>query len=140
MRHLYNSRCKAEVMQKANVDGVAESSWAPAGDTEEEKKILAYIKCRIDLNFVRPGKDIPQAPVAGQAPDRMGLLLCDPDIPLKAGMRLVTVPNDYGKMPVTGTFEMRAIPDGAIGFSDTHHLEVQVIESQQNLDETNWPD
>lgn len=138
--HLFNSRCRAEVMVKSNVGGVAESAWVPAGTSAEEIAALSYIKGRFDLNFVRPGKDVLPAPVAGQAPDRVGLFFCGSDVPIKAGMRLVTVPNDNGKEPVKGIFEIRVIPDVAIDFSDAHHIEVQVIETQQSLDESNWPD
>ena len=38
-----------------------------------------------------------------------------------------------------GTFEIRVIPDEAQDFAKTHHLEVQVIETNQNLTLENWP-
>lgn len=139
MRHLFNSVCRAEVIARRNVDGVTTTTWGPAGTTAAEKATLAYIKGRFDLNFIRPGKDVLPAPVAGQAPDRIGLFFCGPEVPIKAGMRLVTLDNARGKQPVSGIFEIRVIPDEAIDYSDAHHIEVQVIETQQKLDSSNWP-
>jgi hypothetical protein len=78
--------------------------------------------------FVRPGKDAPMPLVAGRAPDRVGTLFCDPTPHLKAGDRIHAIDG-----PVTGTFEIRAIPDVAVGFGIGHHMEVQLIEVAQEL-------
>ena len=51
----------------------------------------------------------------------------------------MAIPNREGKTPVKGTFEIRVMPDEAIDFSDQHHIEVQIIESNQNLSKDNWP-
>ncbi len=138
-QHLFPSRCKAEVMVKSNVDGEAETSWVAAGTTDTEKAALAYIRGRFDLTFVRPGKDVVAAPQAGQAQDRMGIFFCGSDVPIRAGMRLITVPNDQGKEPIKGIFEIKVIPDVAQDFSDGHHIEVQVIETLQKSDTLKWP-
>lgn len=81
------------------------------------------LMCRLDLNFVRPGKDQPSALASGRAIDRVGVLFCDATPNLLAGDWLKLVGG-----PVTGTFELRATPDGAVDFSNVHHLEVQVSE------------
>jgi hypothetical protein len=98
------------------------------------------IMCRLDLTFVRPGKDQPPPVAAGRAPDRIGVLYYDPlvdenNVPLLlAGDRLVMVTHPmYQTLPIVGTFEIRAIPDMAQDYVGAHHAEVQVIEVSQAL-------
>lgn len=122
MRHLFASVFCALHLEQTNVDGMAQEDWVPYGDSRDA------IKCRLDLNFIRPGKDALPVAEAGRAPDRMGVLFCDATAGLRAGDRIVAVSG-----PVTGTFEIRAIPDVAQGFASGHHMEVQVFESNQDL-------
>jgi hypothetical protein len=90
--------------------------------------------CRLDIGFLRPGKDQPAPLVAGRPPDRVGVCYYDPvsdaagQPVVLAGDRLVCVSG-----PVIGTWELRNIPDPAVGFASTHHIEVQVIEVSQAL-------
>ena len=111
-------------------------SWVSAGTTDPEKAMLTWIPCRLDLQFVRPGKDAPVVVQAGEAPERSGLLFCGDEYYgiLKAGMRLVTISNEAGMEPIKGVFDLRFIPDLAMGFASGHHIEVQVFELiQKNL-------
>jgi hypothetical protein len=94
---------------------------------------LDRVYCRLDLTFVRPGKDQPPAYEAGKAPDRVGVLFCDSTAGLLAGDLIVAVPNDYGMIPLPGTFEIRVIPDQAQDYMGAHHIEVQIIETSQKL-------
>lgn len=142
MKHLYNSRFRVERIQLTDVGGRPQMEYAPAvSETEDvyEQEMLSRLPARLDLGFIRPGKDILPAPEAGKAPDRIGVLLTFPYAPIRAGDRLVAVENDEGKIPVEGTFELRVKPDEAMGFKDRHHLEMQVIEVNQNLTPNNWP-
>lgn len=140
MDHLYNSAVRVERMTLTVVDGVPTMAYAQATDPDPAlNSMLQFLRCRIDLNFVRPGKDVPIAPVAGRAPDRVGLLITNPYAPLKAGDMVVTIPNEAGETPVEGSFEIRVMPDEVIAFSSRHHLEVQVIEARQEVNGTNWP-
>ena len=141
MDHLYNSLVRVERLVLTVSAGVATMDYAQATDPDDPiaDEMLHALKCRLDLNFLREGKDIPAAPEAGKATDRIGVLFSYPYAPLKAGDRLVTIPNAYGKTPVSGTFEIRSIPDEAIDFSDRHHIEVQIIEVGQELTPSNWP-
>lgn len=90
--------------------------------------------CRLDLTFVRPGKDQPPAIVAGRAPDRVGVLFFDmltddsgtPTV--RAGDRIQCIAG-----PIFGTFEIRNIPDVAQDYIGAHHVETQVIEVSQAL-------
>ena len=140
MFHLFNSVVRVERLQLVTTDGVAEMDWAQATDPDPNAaEMLKYLECRLDMNFLRPGKDILPAPEAGKAPDRIGIMFTYPYAPIKAGDRIVAIPNREGKTPVKGTFEIRVMPDEAIDFSDQHHIEVQIIESTQNLSKDNWP-
>jgi hypothetical protein len=84
--------------------------------------------CRIDLNFIRVGKDAPAPLVGGKAIDRVGVLFCDPTPHLKAGHVIRCI-----KGPVTGTFIIKNTPDPAIDFFGIHHLEVFLTETSQAL-------
>lgn len=92
------------------------------------------LQCRLDLTFVRPGKDQPAPIVAGRAPDRVGVCYFDlandsSGAPLvRAGDRLECVSG-----PIFGTFEIRVIPDVAQDLIGAHHIEVQVCEVSQML-------
>jgi hypothetical protein len=134
------SAVRVERMQIAVTDGTPEMTWAQAHDPDPTLDYtLGFMKCRIDLNFIRQGKDIPLVAVAGKAPDRTGLLICSSDAPIKAGDRIVAIPNEYGETPIVGTFDIKAIPDQAIDWSGAHHLEVQIVETNQALAGL-WPD
>lgn len=110
-------------MQKSMYGGLPTISWVPYGDARDA------LKGRLDLTFIRPGKDQLPAIEAGRAPDRVGVFFCDADSGLRAGDRIVCIAG-----PITGTFDVRVIPDVAQGFSTGHHIEVQVIETSQQLD------
>lgn len=131
MQHLYASTVRIERPGLTVHNGVPTTGWSTVPGGER-------VRCRLDLNFLRPGKDIPQAPVAGKAPDRIGLMFCDSDTPVRAGDRIVTIPGDDGAEPVKGTFEIRVIPDVVVGYAWAHHLEIQILETNQALDDL-WP-
>lgn len=142
MDHLYSSTVKV-MRDSTTVDnGRARVELAPAqGSTERETKLLAALKCRLDLIFLRPGKDAPAAINAGRAPDRTGVMFYSAPVKLNAGDKLVCVPNARtGDMPIEGTFEIKAVPDGAVGYGSVHHYEVQVIETTSASQLENWPD
>lgn len=123
MQHLFNTVGHIERLRRSIVNGAAQTSWVPVTDPQ-----LAYIRCRLDLNFLRPGKDQPAPYVAGTAPDRIGIMFVG-ILPIRAGDRFVA---DSG--PVEGTFEIRSTPDVAITARPTgHHMEIQIIESNQSL-------
>jgi hypothetical protein len=92
------------------------------------------LQCRLDLTFLRPGKDQPAPIVAGRAPDRTGVCYFDltsdaSGAPLvKSGDRLMCVSG-----PIYGTFECRLIPDVAQDMIGAHHVETQVVEVAQQL-------
>jgi len=133
VRHLFASQVEVLRLGGTMVDGTPQLSWAKVADVIDVLLgVPGELMCRLDLNFLRLGKDQPMAVVAGRAPDRVGVLFCDPTDGLRGGDRVRAVAG-----PVAGTFELRAIPDIAVGFAAGHHLEVQVVEVTQNL--TSYP-
>lgn len=119
MDHLFASLVKAQQTQTVVQDGMASVQWVDVPGIDP-------FRCRLDLTFLRPGKDIPVAQEAGVVTDRIGVLFCSNTIPLKAGYRIVTLEG-----PITGTFDIRAVPDVAVAYAWAHHIEVQVIETPQ---------
>lgn len=130
MIHLFNSRVQVERLTTTNNNGRSQMLWVPLDAP------LDYVACRLDLVFMRPGKDIPAPLEAGRAPDRIGIMFCAADLAIRAGDRIVTVPNDFGLEPVKGTFDLKVIPDIAQDYSGGHHIEVQVVETLNDLQ--NW--
>ncbi len=123
MDHLFASVVKVQRLQ-LQVQG----STTPIPDWVDQTGVLAAVRCRLDLNFVRPGKDALPAYEAGVAANRIGVMFCSAAVPLLAGDRIVTVSG-----PVSGTFEIKAIPDIAQDYSSGHHIEVQIVETAQTL-------
>lgn len=124
MKHLFPSKVKVQRLQLTVEDGrTATHTWV-----DQEGK-LASVPCRLDLLFVRPGKDVLPAYEAGVAPSRMGIMFCGANIPLQAGDKIVTISG-----PIDGVFDIRSIPDRAQDFKSAHHIEVQIVETNQTLE------
>lgn len=127
LRHLYASR--AEVLERQTVDPQAGTdAWVKRTEILDPTCAPGELMCRLDLGFVRPGKDQLPAIVAGRAADRVGVLFCDITPYLRAGDRLRCIGGD-----ITGTFEIRVVPDLAPNLAQVHHLEVQIVEVAQAL-------
>jgi hypothetical protein len=130
MRHLYNTQ--VEVLR------LSLSQDRPGLPTQSWQKIPAIVdpilgvpgemKCRIDLAYQRPGKDQPMPLVSGRAPDRVGLMFFDATDEIRSGDRFHCVDG-----PISGTFEIRVMPDPAADYSAAHHMEVQIIEVAQTM-------
>jgi hypothetical protein len=109
--------------------GYAEMNW-----DRDERMFDRYLgkvglmMCRLDLTFIRAGKDAPSPLVGGRAQDRIGTLFCDFTPHLKAGHMIRCLEG-----PVKGTFEIRQIPDEAQDYIGVHHLECGIIEVAQSL-------
>lgn len=103
------------------VDGVMSSSWAVVPN-------LASVRCRIEVGFYRPGKDIQLPVQAGRAPDRPAVYWCAPGTDLRPGDQMECVSG-----PVSGTWEIKTLPDQAQNMRRLHHLEGQCIEVAPSL-------
>lgn len=88
-----------------------------------------YLACRLDIGFLRPGKDQLPPITAGRPQDRVGVIYFDTatdvnGVPLvKAGDRFLCVSG-----PISGLWEMRNAPDELQGFSGADHSEAQITE------------
>ena len=139
MNHLYPSVVRVERMERTVVNGRESMEWVTATDPDPYiNHKYQWLECRLDMNFLRPGKDAPAPVTAGKQPDRIGIMFCDP-APLRAGDRVVAIPNEYGKIVVPGAFDVHQVPDLALDFDSQHHIEVQVIETVNTVDE-GWAD
>lgn len=129
MRHLYNVCAQVLRLDGQMLHGTPTLSWTPITEVVDPVwGIPGQLMLRLDLGFQRPGKDQPMPLAAGRAPDRIGVAVFDTTTLLKAGDRLLVLTGQP-----TGTFEIRSIPDVAVGFTQAHHMEVQVVEVAQAL-------
>lgn len=136
LRMFYTSTCQVLRLDPSLGSGGGMTfAWNPVTAVVDPVLDQAgLLQCRLDLTFLRPGKDQPAPIVAGRAPDRTGVCYFDlaSDVngaPLVlAGDRLQCVAG-----PIFGTFEIRLIPDVAQSLIGAHHIEVQVVEVSQQL-------
>lgn len=127
MRHLYNTRVEILEATTEIVDGARVQSWAKSTDKFDFMSAPGEMQCRLDLIFLRPGKDQPAPITAGRTPDRTGIMFCEYTTALKGGQIIKCIAG-----PDTGSsFLIKMRPDAAQGFSAAHHIEVQVFEIAQ---------
>ncbi len=106
-------RCTLQELNETFVDGIPRSEWVDAA---------TGVKCFLDLNFLRRGKDPMWTPEAGRVSDRSGVLFLAGTAPVKSGMR---VKMTFGP---SGTFLIEGAVDEAWRPTSKHHLEVGVTE------------
>lgn len=131
MRHLYRSLVEVVSGNPRMKPGYGYSQLRYEKDEQMFDVRLGQVGlllCRIDLNFIRVGKDAPAPLVGGKAVDRVGVLFCDPTPHLKAGHTIRCIGG-----PVKGTFIIKNTPDVAIDFFGAHHLEMQIVEQASSL-------
>jgi hypothetical protein len=137
LRALYRSQVQVMRVSPQLTDaGALSLTWGPIGDQLDPfLKAPGQFMCRLDVGFMRPGKDAPMPLTAGRAPDRVALMFFDPAVGpngfslVLAGDRIVCLSG-----PVYGTWEIRQIPEVAQDFTGVHHMEVQVVEVSQALE------
>lgn len=127
MRHLYSSR--VEILQSVTdvVDGARVQTWQKSNASFDPTEGPGEMKCRLDLIFLRPGKDAPAPVVAGRTPDRTGVMYCSYTSELKGGQIVRVISGPF--LGIAFLLKMR--PDEAQDFRGTHHIEVQVNEVAQ---------
>lgn len=131
LRGLYRSLVQVQRLVPSLTPGGGMSlAWQPLSvqlDVTIEQP--GFMWCRMDIGFLRPGKDQPAPLVAGRAPDRVGLCYFDMvtdgsgALLVRAGDRLICTQG-----PIYGTFDVRVIPEVAQDYIGGHHVEVQVLE------------
>ena len=80
------------------------------------------LRCRIDLTFIRQGKDPLWLPTVARPEDRTGVMFFLPNAPLKAGMRVKIIRGPKG------FFQIKGAIDEVWGYSELSHFEVGVSE------------
>lgn len=108
-------RCNLLELTEVQVDGLVSHDWNVVTNG-------ANIRCFLDLNFIRRGKDPIWTPEAGRPSDRSGVLFLLPGAPIKSGQRIEII---FGP---TGTFEVQGAVDEAWTPRKLHHLEIGVVE------------
>lgn len=105
-------------------------SWAAVSDIVDVMQDQpGLLQCRLAVGYLRPGKDQLPPIVAGRPQDRVAVIYYDPvldasgNMLVKAGDRLLCVAG-----PVSGTWELRNIPDQLQGYHGAAHCEAQVVE------------
>lgn len=114
LAHLYTSVGDIYRPNQTIIDGVLTASWG---------LVYSEISSRLDIGFLRPGRDALPPQQAGRAQDRVGLMFLDTDTDIRPGDRYVTTSG-----PTKGTWGVNSRADGAIGYSQVHHVECQVVE------------
>lgn len=107
-------RCDLLQLQESFVNGIPQTVW--------QKVNTQPVKCFLDLNFIRRGKDPIWTPEAGRTADRSGVLFLHGTAPAKSGMRVKML---FGP---SGTFLIEGAVDEAWRPTSKHHLEVGVTE------------
>jgi hypothetical protein len=131
VRGLYSSVVQVlRLVPVLNADFGMTLTWGVVPDiVDTVLDIPGQLACRLAIGALRPGKDQPPPIVAGRPQDRYGVIYYDPvtsvaGVPLvKAGDRFLCIAG-----PISGTFEMRNIPDQLQGYRGAAHCEAQVIE------------
>lgn len=129
LRHLYRSQVQVFRLSGSFDLGAPSYVWEPlTAVLDPVLNIPGQMLCRIDLQFLRPGKDAPMPIVAGRPPDRTGTMFYDAIPMILAGDRFVCTAG-----PIVGTFELRQVPEPAQDYFAVHHFENQVIEVAQTV-------
>lgn len=106
-------RCTLQELTDTFVDGIPRSTWTDSA---------TGVKCFLDLNFIRRGKDPMWTQEAGRVSDRNGVLFLAGTATVKSGMR---VKMTFGP---SGTFLIEGAVDEAWRPTSKHHIEVGVTE------------
>lgn len=96
------------------VDGVESFGWVT---------VASGVPCRMDLQFIRSGRDPQWTPEAGRMEDRTGVGFFLADAPVRTGDRVIVTRGP------SGTFLLEGSIDEVQGrHGRTHHIEVGVKE------------
>lgn len=112
---LLKQRCRIKYLKETFKNGVPVTEWAVRPD-------MGNVKCFLDLNFIRRGKDPMWTPEAGRPSDRSGVLFVAGNAVIKSGDRIEMLRGP------SGTFQIEGAVDEAWRPTSKHHLELGVIE------------
>jgi hypothetical protein len=113
-RDLLTHRAKVMRAQMVVSDGLESYDWVT---------VASRVRCRVDLQYIRPGRDPQWTPEAGRQTDRTGVAFFEANAPVKVGDRVVVL------TPPGGTFLVEGSVDAVLGRDGkVHHLECGVRE------------
>lgn len=117
---LLRMRCNVKRLTETQVDGLVTQTWAIiAGGSN--------VRCFLDLNYIRAGRDPVWTEDSKTAQNRSGILFLPPKILAQPGDRIQMV-----KGP-TGVFKIENSVDEAWTPTHRHHQELYVIEVDRVL-------
>jgi hypothetical protein len=115
---LLSMRCSVLRLIPTDNEGAATYDFHP---------IASNVQCRVDLAFLRTGKDTGWTPEAGRPADRQGVAFFLPTAPIRPGDRIKLTQGG-----VVGTFSLEGNLDQVVDFHGAlHHFEVGVMEVAQ---------
>jgi hypothetical protein len=112
-KSLLKHRCTVLELIETSDDGSPVTSYQPKA---------FEVRCFLDLNFIRRGKDPMWTAEAGRPADRTGVLFLSPAAPIVSGDRILMTTGPAGTFSIEGAIDEVWRP-GSI-----HHLEVGVVE------------
>ena len=107
MRHLFSSTVEILESVTTVVDGARVQAWVKSTEQFDPACAPGEMLCRLDLIFLRPGKDAPAPIVAGRTPDRTGVLYCSNTPALKGGQIVRVIKGQH----IGASFLMKMRPD-----------------------------
>jgi hypothetical protein len=113
-KSLLMHRVDVQRASTTEVDGMQSYEWTTVGSS---------IRCRLDLNYIRPGVDPQWTPEAGRATDRTGVAFFMAGANVRPGDRLVCRRGPQGTFLCEGA-NAEALDSKGL----THHIEVGVRE------------
>jgi hypothetical protein len=119
LRGLLVHRADILRLEVANVAGAPDVSW---------KTVAKDVRLRMDLNFLRPGKDSGWVPEAGRSPDRSGVAFFLTSADVRSGDRIKMTKGPTGTFLVDG-----AVDDPTDRTGEPHHIECGVTEVAKAL-------
>lgn len=113
-KSLLSHRCDFYDQVTLNNDGSPITKYVKVNDRP--------VRCRLDLVYVRSGKDSQWMPTAAHSTDRTGVLFLPTGIEFRSGMRI------HMTRGPEGAFQIQGAIDDIYGYTDPHHIEVGVLE------------
>jgi hypothetical protein len=127
MRHLFRSTVEILESVTTIVEGARVQAWNKSTKSFDSTCPQGEMKCRLDLIFLRPGKDAPAPVVAGRTPDRTGVMFCSNTPSLQGGQIVRVIKGPYAG----SSFLLKMRPDEAQDYFGSHHIEIQINEVAQ---------
>lgn len=130
MYGLFISQLQVLRNSESLLGGIPNYAWTPITFPRPGGPDATWTPARVDVTFVRAGRDLPLVVEAGRAPDRLAVvwLLPGDGSLVRPGDRLVCIGG-----PITGTYSVDQVPDQLADAVSLHHIEIGAREVSQAL-------